>query len=211
MDLQDIDGGVKDDDNKPYSFIIRRGLPDQYVCRFATHVAPVCNMPTLSDTFLSNVPQVTTVDLSAVSSVRSIGPAFLQFCSGLREFDLNPLRGKLEGGMVPECFMMYCSRLKVIDLSQLGDITGISTKFLLWCSSLASLDLAPLVKLTEIPSLFLSNCNGLKSLDLSAKLKSLDLAPLRNVVKIGSFFFRILQWPGGVRPRTAVSTYRDPS
>ncbi len=142
---------------------------------------------------------ITTIDLSPLTQMTSIGDNFLKERSKLKEINLEPLANVTSIG---SDFLLGCG-LKVIDLRPLVSLTSIGNNFLSYIRDLNNVDLSPLIRLTSIPNGFLE-MNYLTTIDLtplqnvvsigddflkdSRKLKEIDLTPLHNVKSIGSDF-----------------------
>lgn len=75
---------------------------------------------------------------------------------------------------IPHGFLMMCSTLQSLDLSQLVNVTSIGNQFLMNCSSLISLDLAPLANVTKIGSVLLKDCTGLTRVTAPASWKEIS-------------------------------------
>ena len=143
---------------------------------------------------------ITSLDLSGLSSVTTIGNYFLCECSQLTSVDLSGLSCLTTIG---RCFVA-CSRPTTVDLSGLSSLTTIGNNFLYSCSQLTAVDLSSLSSLTTIGVCFMSSCSCLTSLDLSgfsslvtignnflsscSCLTSLNLSGLSSVTKIGERF-----------------------
>jgi hypothetical protein len=76
-------------------------------------------------------------------------------------------------------FLLNCTKLKSIDLTQICNITHIGYSFLAGCTSLTFIDLTNLSDVIQIGNNFMYSCHGINSIDLS---------PLSKVEKIGDYF-----------------------
>jgi hypothetical protein len=148
---------------------------------------------------MQGVYGITTIDLSPLTQMTSIGDNFLHGCSKLTEINLEPLEGVTSIG---SDFLSGCE-MPTIDLTPLANLTSIGNNFLSYIRDLKNIDLSPLNRLTSIPNGFLS-MNNLTTIDLtplqnvktigddflkeSRKLKEINLTPLHNVTSIGSDF-----------------------
>ena len=133
------------------------------------------NIASIGNDFLRNT-KLTTIDLSPLSNVTSVGNHFLYDCSKLTTIDLYPLSNVTS---VDNCFLSYCTNLTSIDLSPLSNVTSIGSHFLCDCRKLATIDLSPLSHIISVGNCFLSYCT---------KLTTINLAPLSNVTSIGDYF-----------------------
>ena len=143
---------------------------------------------------------ITSVDLSAVGDVTSVGAFFLCNCSGkLYTPNMSSLRKVVTVG---ECFMRGCY-LRSLDLGWMANVTQVGDGFLDGCSGPESLDLTALTNLTIVGRDFLRGCRLLKTLDLTglrnvtavdrflngcSGLETLDLAALTNLADVGDRF-----------------------
>eukprot|EP01060_Flectonema_neradi_P027516 TRINITY_DN3711_c1_g1_i1.p1 TRINITY_DN3711_c1_g1~~TRINITY_DN3711_c1_g1_i1.p1 ORF type:complete len:383 (+),score=37.61 TRINITY_DN3711_c1_g1_i1:57-1205(+) len=158
------------------------------------HATSVC------DNFFLRSP-ITDIDLSAISSVTSIGVRFLMDCKSLVELNMSQFKTLSSIGL---SFCSGCDSLTKIDLSTMTSVTSIGDHFLHACSSLQELSMAGFQSLRCINKCFLYGCKQLTSLDLSglvnvrsisdsflgecSSLVSLDLCALRSVEYIGDYF-----------------------
>ena len=133
------------------------------------------NVTSIGSNFLRNCP-ITSIDLSALTKVTSIGDYFLSSCTGLKSIDLSGLSNVTS---IDKEFLNSCSGLTSIDLSPLSKVTSISNFFLEYCTGLTSIDLSGLSNVTSIGGWFLNGCSGLTSIDLS---------PLSKVTSISNEF-----------------------
>ena len=134
------------------------------------------SITTIGNCFLSSCLRITAVDLSGFSSVTTIGNNFLFICSQITSLDLSCLSSATTIG---DYFLFRCSQLTSLDLSCLSSVTTVGDTFLSFCTQLTSLDLSSLSSVTTIGSFFLSSCSQLTSLDLSG---------LSSVTTIGNRF-----------------------
>ena len=125
----------------------------------------------LNSVMLNN--EITTIDLSPLVQIKSIGDGFMRNCEKLLNIDLSTL-SKLES--IGNNFMNNCERLTSIKLSNLKSI-GYS--FMNGNIELESIDLSPLLELKSIEDYFMNNCK---------KLRILDLSTLSKLESIGNYF-----------------------
>jgi hypothetical protein len=144
---------------------------------------------------------LTTIDLSPLSKLKSIGNGFMSGCSSLTSIDLSPLSNIQSIG---NNFMYNCRSLTEINLSGLSNLQSIRNNFMYGCSGLTSIDLSLLSNLQSIGDYFMNDCSNLTSIDLSSlsnlqsigdkfinkcsRLTSIDLSPLSNIQSIGNNF-----------------------
>ena len=143
--------------------------------------------------------KLTSINLSPLTNITSIGPNFLADCIKLTSINLLPLSNVTS---IEENFLYNCNQLTAIDLSPLCKLTSIKENFLCFCHSLAEIDISALSNVTSISS-FLSGCSGISIINLSAlsnvtyisdflsdctNLRIIDLSPLSNVTNIGNLF-----------------------
>ena len=133
------------------------------------------SVTTIGDRFLY-CSNITSLDLSSLSSVTAIGNECLSCCSRITSLDLSGFSSVTTIGSE---FLCYSTRITELDLSCLSNTTAIGNYFLFSCSHITSLDLSGLSGVTRIGSHFLSNCPQITSLDLSS---------LRNVTSIEESF-----------------------
>lgn len=116
------------------------------------------------DNFLWACASVAAVEFSPqLGLVTVLENGFLGFCSQLTSLDLTALVGVLSVG---DLFLARCDKLKSLDLSPLAKVTKVGDWFLADCTQLASLDLSALVNVTEVKDRFLSDCINLTTIDL---------------------------------------------
>ena len=158
------------------------------------------NIKIFSQQFLQR-SSITSLDLSGLSSVTTIGGFFVAFCSQLTSVDLTSLSSVTTIGLG---FLYECSKLTAIDLSGLSSVTTIGEGFAASCSQLTAVDLSGLSSVTTIGNGFLSSCSQLTAIELSglrrlttigsyflyecSKLTAIDLSGLSSVTTIGRGF-----------------------
>ena len=134
------------------------------------------SVTTIGDNFLYNCTALSTVDLSGLQSVTTIGDNFLYNCTALSTVDLSGLQAVTTIGYG---FLSDCTALSTVDLSGLQAVTTIDDCFLNNCTALSTVDLSGLQSVTTIGDNFLYNCTALSTVDLSG---------LRAVTTIGYGF-----------------------
>ena len=134
-----------------------------------------------SSYFLGGCSNLTYLDLSGFTNVKTIFNYFLYNCTGLKTVNLTGLENVTTVGPY---FMSGCSALESIDLTPLQSVETIGQKFLADCYSLTSVDIRPLKNLTFIGTgtsgtiygNFLDNCRNIKTVIVpNWKLASGDL------------------------------------
>jgi hypothetical protein len=120
--------------------------------------------------------KITTINLSPLENITSIGNGFLSRCKNLHEINLSPLENITSIG---NGFLSHCENLHEINLSPLKNITSISNNFLADCDKLHKINLSPLKNITSIGDEFLSDCKN---------LHEINLPPLKNITSIGNYF-----------------------
>jgi hypothetical protein len=140
------------------------------------NLSGLSSLTSIGDSFLSNCARLINIDLSGLSNLTSFGDNFLYGCENLTNIDLSGLSNITSIG---NHFLHGCKNLTNIDLSGLLNITSIGNHFLHGCENLSSIDLSGLSNLTSIGNWFLYRCN---------KLTSIDLSRLSNLISIGDEF-----------------------
>ena len=141
-------------------------------------LSPLENIISIGSYFLSGCSSLETIDLYPLCNITSISSHFLSGCSSLETIDLSPLSNITSIGAN---FLSECSSLNTIDLSPLSNITSIGKEFLKKCQKLTSINLSPLANITSISSDFLEGCS---------RLTIIDLSPLSNISEIGHGFLQ---------------------
>jgi hypothetical protein len=139
-------------------------------------LTPLSNITSIGFNFLYGCTGLTEINLSKLSNITSIGYNFLYGCTGLKTIDLSKLSNITSIG---GSFLSECKGLTEINLSKLSNVTSIDNSFLYECRGLKTIDLSGLSKLTSIGEYFLSECSGLKEIDLSG---------LSKLTTIGEYF-----------------------
>ena len=160
------------------------------------------NIPTLThlNIIIKNI-ELTSINLSGLSNITSIGNNFFQGCESLTSIDLTELSKVTTVG---DGFFEECKSLTSIDLSGLSNVTFIGNNFLNKCENLINIDLSRLSNVTSVGSDFLSGCKNLTSINLlglsnvtsigddflhgCTNLRDIDLSPLSNVTSIKNGF-----------------------
>eukprot|EP01060_Flectonema_neradi_P030110 TRINITY_DN4300_c4_g1_i1.p1 TRINITY_DN4300_c4_g1~~TRINITY_DN4300_c4_g1_i1.p1 ORF type:complete len:372 (+),score=43.82 TRINITY_DN4300_c4_g1_i1:35-1150(+) len=104
---------------------------------------------------------ITSVDLSGLRHITSIGSSFLS-CTSIETIDFSPLSNVTN---IAGRFLKRCCSLKSVDLSGLEELTTVDSQFLSECSSLSSVRLPE--KLRSISDCFLYRCQSLTTIDAS--------------------------------------------
>jgi hypothetical protein len=138
-------------------------------------LSPLSNIESIGNNFLTYC-HLENIDLSPLSNIKSIGNNFLTNCSGLKKIDLSPLSNIKSIG---NKFLSSCEGMEKIDLSPLLNIESIENEFLSYCRNLTEIDLPPLSNIKSIGNRFLNGCYG---------LENIDLFPLLNIKSIGNNF-----------------------
>ena len=128
-------------------------------------LSPLSNITTIGDGFLANCRNLTSIDLSLLSNITTIGDGFLANCGNLISIDLSSIT---QIKSIGDRFLLGCYNLRWIDLIPLSNITSIGNRFLSSCSNLDNIDLSPLSNITTIGDGFLANCANLISIELSS-------------------------------------------
>jgi hypothetical protein len=135
--------------------------------------------------------KLTSIDLSELSNVTTIGNNFMSNCSSLTNIDLSRLTQLTTIGYG---FMSGCASLTNIDLSKLDRLQTIGKYFLEYCTNLITLDLSNLkntVTINTIGEKFLFGCNNLKYITCSQsmfnRLKSILYLPTNIKYTISSY------------------------
>ena len=170
-----------------------------YISNDLHFVKKIPNLKNLN--FLNKNLNITSIDLSGLSNITSIGNNFLYLCKSLSSINLSDLSNLTSIG---NFFLGNCKSLTSINLSRLSNLTSIGNNFLYYCNSLKSIDLSYLSNLTSIRNEFLRNCESLKNIKLSGlsnitsignefllkckSLSNIDLSGLSNLKSIGDTF-----------------------
>lgn len=126
-------------------------------------ILPFRNVVHIGNSFVSQCSAlVGTLDLSALSALKSIGGNFA--CGTNFTEVILPHSGIIDIG---SAFLSSCKMMTTIDLVPLSSLTNIPDGFLGYCRALTSIDLAPLKSVTHIGVQFMHCCGGLSSLDTS--------------------------------------------
>jgi len=139
-------------------------------------LSPLSNVKSIGDYFMEGCTDLTSIDLSELSKVESIGYNFMNDCPKLTSIDLSPLSNVIE---IKSSFMNRCTGLTSIDLSGLSKVESIGYNFMNDCPKLEQIDLSPLSNVKSIGDDFMNKCTGLTSIDLSG---------LSNITSIGYNF-----------------------
>jgi len=145
-----------------------------YLCNDFSFVKKIPNLLNLNS-IIKNT-NLTTIDLSPLSKLESIGNSFMSGCSSLTSIDLSPLSNLQSIG---NNFISGCLGLTSIDLSGLSNLQSIEDNFMSGCSSLTIINLSGLSNLQSIGNNFISGCSGLTIINLSG---------LSNLKSIGDYF-----------------------
>ena len=121
---------------------------------------------------------LTSIDLSGLQSIRTIGNYFLSICAALTELDLSML---VSVKSIGNKFCFCCGSLKRIDLSGLTNTTSLGNDFLSDCVSLEEVDLSKMTSLTDVGESFLADCS---------KLTTVSFDGLSSLRKMGKFSFQ---------------------
>ena len=141
-------------------------------------ITPLRFVTTIGDDFLFDCNSLTTIDLAPLGEVSSIGSSFMGQCSSLIMLDTTPLLKSLTN--IGSGFLGDCCSLRDIDVTGLGNLSEIPPDFLSCCSALKSIDLAPLGgSLSVIGDRFMMKCSS---------ILAVDLAPLTQLKLIGNMF-----------------------
>ena len=135
-------------------------------------LTPLTNIISIGNNFLYKYTSLTNIDLTSLTNITSIGNNFLSGCKSLTNINLSSLTNITSIG---HHFLSGCASLKNINLSSLTNIKSIGHHFLSGCTSLSSIDLTPLTNITIIGDNFLFGCTS---------LTSIDLTPLTNIKSI---------------------------
>ncbi len=134
------------------------------------------SLTTIGNNFLYKCKSLTSINLSGLSNLQNIGIGFLHQCEGLTSIDLSGLSRLTTIG---KGFLYRCKGLTSINLSGLSKLQNIGKGFLYECKGLTSINLSRLSNLTTIEEFFLASCSSLTTIDLSV---------LSNVTTIESYF-----------------------
>ena len=145
-------------------------------CRFLENssitsldLSGLSSVTTIGSSFLASYSSITSVDLSGLSSVTSVNSWFLSQCESLTSLDLSGLGGLTDVG---SGFLADCSSLTMLDITNFKNVLIIRTWFLSQCVSITSLDLSGLISLKAIGGGFLEKCESLQSIQLPENNKS---------------------------------------
>ena len=111
----------------------------------------------IEDSFLKENSSLTSLDLSGLHSLTSIGDEFLYECS-ITSLDLSSLSNVTKIG---DLFLTGCSSITVLHLPGLNSVTRMGISFLSFCDSITSLDLSGMNSVTEIGDEFLHECSSI--------------------------------------------------
>eukprot|EP01060_Flectonema_neradi_P001945 TRINITY_DN11194_c0_g1_i1.p1 TRINITY_DN11194_c0_g1~~TRINITY_DN11194_c0_g1_i1.p1 ORF type:complete len:631 (+),score=96.27 TRINITY_DN11194_c0_g1_i1:51-1943(+) len=132
----------------------------------------------IGNSFLSKCRNLTTIDLSCLQRVTSIGARFLHGYRSLTSISI-PEEVRTIG---PE-FLAGCDSLTSVDFTAAQCIKAIGESFLRGCKSLETIDLVTFISLDRIPDGFLFGCESLTTIS--------NITSLRNVESIGDNFLNL--------------------
>jgi hypothetical protein len=135
-------------------------------------LSPLINITSIGDNFLLGCLNLTSIDLSPLSNVTLIGNNFMRTCFNLTNIDLTPL---VKLTSIGNDFMTGCSKLTTLYLPL--NLTSIGNNFMSDCTSLTTINLTHLVNLKSISNNFMAGCK---------KLTNIYLPP--NIISIGDWF-----------------------
>jgi len=158
----------------------------------------------IQDRFACTCPSLTSVDLSGLAGVLTIGSHFLAYAVALRELRGIDRMTSLE--QVGDHFLAGAKSLEHFDTHGWERVRRIDSHFLAYSDGIRRVDLGGLAKLEQVPDLFLTECVSLEALDtagLSAattinasfahgctSLRHVDMRGLVNVTKVHKEFLR---------------------
>ena len=134
-----------------------------------------CNTSTekrmINTNFLYSCSNLTSIDLTGLSNVKTIGNNFLYGCNALQTIDLSPLICVTQIG---SSFLANCNKLisndeNKLDLTGLKNVASIADSFMAGCSKVDYLDFRPLTKIkteSAISGSFLSGCDNLTRVNM---------------------------------------------
>ena len=170
----DADSEFFNDIVKNYGYLLSNSNVNEYVY-LSNDLEFVKKIPDLKNlNFKIKNVKITSIDLSGLSNVTSIGNGFLSECNLLETINLSTLSNVTSIG---NGFLSECVLLETINLSPLSNVTSIGNNFLAKCG-LETIDLSSLSNVTSIGNDFLYAC----------RLRNIDLSSLSNVISIGYGF-----------------------
>ena len=116
------------------------------------------------DFFLSSCTSLTSVDLSGMPQLTTIGDSFLSGCTSVVCVDLS---GMLQLTTIGDFLLLWCTSVTSVDFSGMTQLTTIGDSFLSGCTSVVCVDFSGMPQLTTIGDFFLSACTSLGNVDFS--------------------------------------------
>ena len=130
----------------------------------------------IGDDFISDCESLTSINVSGLKKLTTIGNGFLRNSTSLTSVDLSSFSGVMS---IADDFISGCKALTFIDVSGFQKLTTIGEGFLYKAKSLISVDLSSFSEVTSIDNHFISNCESLTSIDVSG---------FQRLTRIGSGF-----------------------
>lgn len=127
------------------------------------------HVKTIDYYFMSETPNLKTIDLSCFSNVETIQYKFMAK-SGIETIDLSKMT-KVKN--IGRHFMEECKHLKTIDLSGFSNVETIGSNFLAG-TAIEEIDLSKMTKVTSIDEKFMYGCHKLKKVILPPNLAYLQ-------------------------------------
>lgn len=136
-------------------------------------LSPLYPIETIGDNFLTLGQNITNIDLTPLSNVKIIGDSFLARCKNLQTINLEKLTNITDIGY---SFLVDCLKINFVDFSAFGQIKMLKKYFLSYCSNIKQVDLSPMKELINIDSDVLINMDKLEKVNLSglSKLKKIS-------------------------------------
>ena len=123
------------------------------------------SLRTIGNFFLTNHVVLTELDLSMLVSVKSIGDGFLRGCTSLKFINLSGLTNTTSLG---NDFLSDCVSLEEVDLSKMTSLTDVGESFLADCSKLTTVSFDGLSSLRKMGKYGLAGCTQLTAVDLTS-------------------------------------------
>jgi hypothetical protein len=154
----------------PYHGLVMRSWPGNFIISIVITKITFwnCEITVIPDNFLSDLRNLTYVNLYGLRNVTKIGNKFMYKCLGIVELDTD---GFQKVNSVGDDFMLGCETLETFNGQGFSSVTSLGSGFMGECIKLKKLDTSMFKELKNIGRDFMKNCSSLETIDLGGLIR----------------------------------------